>query len=252
VQAAALRRADAVIATSRETGEEALAFGVPATRIERLANGVDTNRFYPASSSARLAARTDLGLASAGLVVFVGRLSPEKNPDGLLSAWVKAQPQLPSGWKLVFIGDGPMRQTLKERVEAEALRDSVQFAGERSDVEHWLRAADIYVLASHHEGLSNTTLEAMASGLPVVSTRVSASAETIGEGEAGLIVDVGRMDQLAEALIRLATDSTLRERMGRAGRAVIERKYSIDRVAEAHLELYRRLITTSASYREIA
>jgi glycosyltransferase involved in cell wall biosynthesis len=250
--AALLRRVDACVAISQETGEEALAFGIPADRIERLANGVDAHRFHPVSSADRLAARADLGLVATGLIVFVGRLSPEKNPDGLLAAWQAAQPRLPSGWKLVLVGDGPMRGALTARIEADGLGESVRLVGERSDVERWLRAADIYVLASHREGLSNTTLEAMASGLPVVSTRVSGSAETVGETGAGLVVDIGRMDEVAGALVRLATDAPLRERMGRNGRAVVEEKYSSDRVAEAYLALYRRLISAPAAHKRNA
>ena len=97
------------------------------------------------------------------------------------------------------------------------------FTGLQSDVESWLGAADVYALASHEEGLSNALLEAMASGLPDVSTRVSGVRETVEEVGAGLVVDVGQKDQLADALTRLTNDSSLRSQMGRAGRTVIRR-----------------------------
>jgi glycosyltransferase involved in cell wall biosynthesis len=105
-----------------------------------------------------------------------------------------------------------------------------------------MRAADLYVLASHHEGLSNTLLEAMASGLPVVSTRVSGSSETVEQAGAGLLVDVGRVDLLSEAMARMLADAPLLEHMGQAGRALIEAKYSTDVVAQACLRLYRGLM----------
>lgn len=241
-----LRRVDACVAMSRETREEAQAFGIPADRIHVLGNGVDIRVFRPATQAHRQAERAALGVVATGLVVYVGRLSPEKNPDGLLSAWQAALPQLPVGWKLVLVGDGPMLDALAKRIKADGLDKSVLLMGKRDDVECWMRAADIFVLSSHREGLSNTTLEAMASGLPVVSTRVSGSIENLDETGAGLVVDVCRMDQLAEALIRLAQNTALRERMGQAGRAVVEGKYSIERVAETHLELYRRLLVVPA------
>jgi glycosyltransferase involved in cell wall biosynthesis len=109
-----------------------------------------------------------------------------------------------------------------------------------------MRAADLYVLASHLEGLSNTLLEAMASGLPVVSTRVSGSIETVEEAGAGLLVDVGRVDRLSEAMARMLTDTPLREHMRQAGCALIEAKYSTDVVAQACLRLYQSLMMVPA------
>jgi glycosyltransferase involved in cell wall biosynthesis len=105
------------------------------------------------------------------------------------------------------------------------------------------------VLPSHIEGLSVGLLEAMASGLPVVSTRVSGSIETVEEAGAGLLVDVGRVDRLSEAIARMLADTPLRERMGQAGRALIEAKYSTDVVAQSCLRLYRSLMTVPAPHR---
>jgi glycosyltransferase involved in cell wall biosynthesis len=89
----------------------------------------------------------------------------------------------------------------------------------------------------------------MASGLPVVSTRVSGSIETVEEAGAGLLVDVGRVDRLSKAMARLLADTPLREHMGQAGRALIEARYSTDVVAQACLGLYRSLITVPAGDR---
>ena len=247
-----LQKIDAVVATTQETRAEAEVFGIPADRVYVVGNGVDTQIFHPRSDNERLDLRRQLRVDADGIVVFVGRLSKEKNPDGLLRAWQLALPKLSAGWNLVLVGDGPMRSELEAFVDWERLRDTVLFTGLQTNVESWLGAADVYVLASHIEGLANTLLEAMASGLPVVSTRVSGVPETVEEAGAGLVVDVGQTDQLADALIRLANNSSLRCQMGRAGRTVILKTYSIDHVAKLHERLYCNVLNRKAIARGVA
>jgi glycosyltransferase involved in cell wall biosynthesis len=226
-----LRSVDACVAISRETRDEALEFGIQPDRIHVLGNGVDVQTFHPVALADRLNARARFGL------------DPQKNPDGLLFAWKIALSRMPEGWMLALVGDGPLQKVLARRIEEEGLSGSVRLMGAREDVERWMNAADIFVLSSHHEGLANTMLEAMASGLPVVCTRVSGGVENLEETGAGLVVNVGGMDALAAALVRLSQDAPLRARMGNAGRSVVEDKYSIDHVAQTHLGLYRRLLT---------
>jgi len=237
-----LKGIDAVVATTRETRAEAQAFGIQNDRVHVVGNGIDTQVFHPLNDDDRLGLRKRLRVDADGMVVFVGRLSKEKNPDGLLHAWKLALPNLPTAWKLALVGDGPMRAELEAFIDNERLRDTVFLAGLQSNVESWLGAADVYVLASHREGLSNTLLEAMATGLPVVSTRVSGVGETVEEVGAGLVVEVGQMDQLAGALSRLTKDSSLRSQMGRAGRPLILSTYSINHVAILHERLYEQLL----------
>lgn len=238
-----LRKVDAVAALSQEMRTEAQAFGIQADRVYVMGNGVDTQIFQPRSDEERRGLRRQLKVDADGMVVCVGRLSKEKNPDGLLHAWEMALPHLTKGWKLVLVGDGPMRNELEACVDERKLRDAVLFAGLQANVESWLGAADVYVLPSHTEGLSNAMLEAMAIGLPVLSTRVSGVRETVEEAGAGLVVDVGQKRQLADALIRLAKDTSLRSQMGRAGRTVILKAYSINHVAALHERLYDKLLT---------
>jgi glycosyltransferase involved in cell wall biosynthesis len=145
-----------------------------------------------------------------------------------------------------------MRGELEAFADGERLTDTVLFTGQQTNVEFWLGAADVYVLASHNEGLSNVLLEAMASGLPVVSTRVSGVPETVEEVGAGLVVDVGQKDQLADALTRLANDSSLRSQMGYAGRTVILKTYSINHVAKLHERLYYNLLNRKTIARGVA
>lgn len=243
---------DAVVATTQETRAEAETFGFQAGRVYVMGNGVDTQIFYPRSHNERLDLRRQLSVEAAGMVVFVGRLFKQKNPDGLLRSWKMALSNLSPGWKLVFVGDGPMRGELEAFVDEERIRDTVLFTGMQANMESWLGAADVYVLASHIEGLSNALLEAMASGLPVVSTRVSGVRETVEEVGAGVVVDVGQNGQLADALIRLTNDSSLRNQMGRAGRTVILKTYSINYIAVLHERLYEKLLTEKSKGLSVA
>jgi glycosyltransferase involved in cell wall biosynthesis len=245
VLAAMLRRVDAVVALTRETRDEALDFGVPYTRVHVIGNGVDTQAFRPRSADERRQIRLSLGIDAGGVVLCVGRHSGEKNLRGLLDAWKLAHDQVPGDWKLVLIGDGILGSSIEQRVRSEGLESSVvMLAAQPAD--RWMAVADVYALTSNWEGLSNTTLEAMASGVPVVSTRVSGAAETLGETGAGLVCDVGRMDLFAENLTRLVREPRLRSAMGAAGRRIIESRYAIESIAERHETLYRSLMRISA------
>jgi glycosyltransferase involved in cell wall biosynthesis len=245
VLAAMLRRVDAVVALSRETRDEALDFGIPGTRVHLIGNGVDTQAFTPRSADERRQIRLSLGIDAGGVVLCVARHDRQKNLEGLLDAWKLAHDQVPVDWKLVLIGDGILGSSIEQRVRSEGLESRVvMLAAQPSD--RWMAAADIYALASNWEGLSNTTLEAMASGVPVVSTRVSGAAETLGETGAGLICDVGRMDLFAENLKRLVKEQRLRSVMGATGRRIIESQYAIESIAEQHETLYCTLMRKSA------
>ncbi|VUZ84773.1 Glycosyl transferase group 1 [Candidatus Methylomirabilis lanthanidiphila] len=239
---ALLRRVDAAVALTYEMKEEALRFGIPASRIHVVGNGVDTLAFRPHGEEERTHFKRQLGIDAKGMVVSVGRLSEEKNPDGLLRAWQIALSDLPTNWKLVLVGDGPMRAELEAFVNDHGLVASVILAGQQSRVEDWMKAADIFVLASHWEGLSNTMLEAMASGLPVISTRVSGCVDLLEKTGAGAVVETGDIATFAEMIVRLAKDPTLRYQMGYAGRPAVEREYSIKVIAAHHKQLYHNLL----------
>lgn len=243
--AAMLRRVDAVVALTRETRDEAVDFGIPRTRIHVIGNGVDTQAFTPRSADERRQIRLSLGIDAGGVVLCVGRHDDQKNLEGLLDAWKMAHDQVPGDWKLVLIGDGILASSIEQRVRCEGLESRVvMLAAQPAD--RWMAAADVYALASNWEGLSNTTLEAMASGVPVVSTHVSGADETLGETGAGLVCDVGRMDLFAENLKRLVREQRLRSVMGAAGRRIVESRYAIESIAEQHEALYCSLMRTSA------
>lgn len=246
IVAALLRRVDAVVALTLETAGEAVEFGIRRERVHTLGNGVDPISFRPRSRSERRRLRAELGFTASGVVVCVGRLVGAKNPEAMLDAWARIVDGLPEGWKLVYVGDGLLASLLAEKVRAAGLQDSVLLAGQQANVSDWMSASDIYVSASNREGLSNTLLEAMACGLPVVVTRVSGTQEVVENPGAGLAVDIGDVEALARAITVLVNDDSLREQLGRRARTVIEERYSIQAVVRRHERLYERLTDKAA------
>ncbi len=136
------RRISACLAVTGETRAEAIAFGIPPDRIHLMPNGVDGRQFRPASPEERVVARRALELDCKTLVLYVGRLSPEKNPLGLLRAWAAVDANTRQGVLLAMVGDGPDRDEVRARAQTPALAGSVHLAGERGDVATWYRAAD--------------------------------------------------------------------------------------------------------------
>lgn len=237
-----LKRASGVVALTRETASEAQAVGVPPSRVNELGNGVDIGAYRPRCEAERAALKVELGIDALHVFICVGRLAPDKNLDGLLSAWDRAVPELPPGWKLVIVGEGPAREALEIKIAKLEFGSTIRMVGEQQQVEQWLGAADVYVSSSNREGLSNTLLEAMASGLPSVVTRVSGATQLVEEAFAGLVVEVGDMEAMAAAMVDLASDIEIQARMSEAARRKVERSYSIDAVTDGHEKLYRKLL----------
>jgi glycosyltransferase involved in cell wall biosynthesis len=235
------RRVSACLSLTEETRAEAMGFGIPAERIHLMPNGVDGRRFHPASPDERASARRALGLECERVVLCVGRLSAEKNSIGLLDAWAAVDAKARQGTLLVLVGDGPDRVRVQSRAHAPDLRNQVVLAGHQSDVAAWYRAADLYVLSSHNEGLSNSMVEALASGLPVASTRVSGSSVLVESAAAGIVVDRNDVDSLARVIEELLADESKRTRLGRNARRVFETRFSLETVARKMILLYQAL-----------
>jgi glycosyltransferase involved in cell wall biosynthesis len=182
-----------------------------------------------------------LGLVCDRLVLYVGRLSAEKNPLGLLDAWAAVGTKVREGALLAVVGDGPEFDRLRLKAQATNLAGSVHLAGARSDVATWYRAADFYVICSSNEGLSNTMIEALASGLPVISTRVSGSSILVESPPAGLVVNVGDPVSLADAMGRLLTDPSMRTRLGKNARLAFEGRFSLETLSKQMISVYEEL-----------
>jgi glycosyltransferase involved in cell wall biosynthesis len=175
-------------------------------------------------------------------LVTVGRLQAPKDTLTL----VRALAELPRGaCEAVIVGGGPDRPAVESEARRLDLESVVHLAGERNDVPELLAASDVFVLSSRSEGLPLSILEAMAAGLPVVATNVGGVPELVVEGETGFLVPPGDPQALAGALERLLGDSTLRRRLGAAGRLRAERSFDLVSTRQAHFDLYSALLAAA-------
>ncbi len=236
---ATVLRADAFVAISGAIGAELRDAGVPPERIVAIPNGVDVERFRPAAGEERAALRGALGLPPGPLVVYTGRLSPEKGVDVLVAAWPRVVARIPSA-RLWMLGDGAERARLLEAARGAGVADGIALPGPVADVAPYVRAADAAVLPSRTEGMPVALLEAMACGVPVVATAVGGSAEVLRDGVTGRLVPPERPEALADALVEALSDPAAQGR-ARAARAEVVARYGLDRVADAFLEVYARL-----------
>lgn len=216
--------------------------GIPAAKVQTIHNGVDTERF---TDEGRGAGRAALGVADDTLVIgTVGRLDPVKDQIGLLDAFAA----LPSSDRavLVVVGDGPCRAALKARAARPDLASRVRFLGERGDVATLLPGFDVFALSSISEGISNTLLEAMACGLPVVATRTGGNPELVVPGVTGALVPVSDCRALARALATYGEDAHLRALHGKAGRERAVEHFSLGEMTCRHRDLYATLARRGA------
>lgn len=248
----AVSRADRFVAVSPAFEALYVEAGLPTEKFRLIPNGVDVDRFRPPSPGDRLALRVALGLpADLPLVLFVGFFSREKCPDLLFDAWTDTFGVAPASG-LVMVGRTEsdyyeIDQRLAERVRADAERlgcaDRLFMIEQTYEIEKYYGAADLFVLPSVREGLPNVALEAMASGLPCIVSRLPGVTDAlVTEGVDGLLVGPRDRRALAQALARLLGDSNMRSRLGNAARQTIEARFSLVQTAAHYLDLYQELI----------
>jgi sugar transferase (PEP-CTERM/EpsH1 system associated) len=219
---------------------------LPAAKLVTIHNGVDVGRF---AGGDRQASRRALRLPAHAVVVgTVGRLDPVKDHVGLLRAFSVLRSDQPAA-ELVIVGDGPCRGELERAIQELGLTGHVHLLGMRQDVPRLLRAFDTFVLPSLAEGISNTVLEAMATGLPVVATRVGGNPELVEHGVTGALVPAGNPLVLAAALRCYVEDAALREAHGEAARRRVLQHFTLERMAQGYQDLYASVGAKAASGR---
>jgi sugar transferase (PEP-CTERM/EpsH1 system associated) len=212
----------------------------PAARVARIYNGVDTQRFFPASSSRAIGPPGFCGEQSF-VIGTVGRMVPVKDPLGLPRAWLHLRQRAPRIFertRLVLVGDGPLRAEAVRLIAAEGCQDRAWAPGERTDIPEVMRGFDLFVLPSLAEGMCNTILEAMASGLPVVATRVGGNPELVRENRTGLLVPSGDPQALAAAIEFYIRHPRERHEHGKAARIEVEKRFSLDGMVRSYIALY--------------
>ncbi|MGZ8272775.1 MAG: TIGR03088 family PEP-CTERM/XrtA system glycosyltransferase [Burkholderiaceae bacterium] len=217
--------------------------GIASSRVVQLCNGVDTERFRVRRVDDRLPMGCPFDRARHWLVGTVGRMDPVKDQVNLARAFVTALRESPAArerMRLVLAGDGPLRPAVERVIDEAGVRPLVWFAGERSDVPEILRQLDCFVLPSLGEGISNTILEAMACGVPVVATRVGGNSELVSDGYTGSLVDPADSAALARQVLAYFVDPALARRHGAGGRQRVAGSFSLQGMVDRYHELYSK------------
>lgn len=224
---------DAFITTSHEIDAELEAFSIDLSRRIYIPNGVDTDRFAPVTRADKQALRQPLNLLpDSPVVLFMGRLAAEKRVDNLLAIWPTIRHAHPHA-ELFIIGTGDEESKLRATAGL-----GVKFMGAIDDVAPYLQMADVFVLPSATEGLSNAMLEALATGLPVIATQVGGAPDIITDGINGSLIPPDDRSRLQDALSKLLGDATRRATFGSRGRAFIQQHYALPVTAQRLRTLY--------------
>ncbi len=227
--------------------------GISPARLTQVYNGVDAVRFSPCGDERASPAGSPFADPGLWVVGTVGRMQVVKHQTLLARAFVLAlqqQPALQNRMRLVLVGEGPLRALAQAALTEGGVVDLAWLPGERADVPTVMRGLDAFVLPSLAEGISNTILEAMACGLPVIATDVGGNAELVRHGQTGLVIPPDDVQAMAQALCILANQPQEARRMGVAGRAIIEQHFSLQAMVAAYQQLYDQSLGHAGGLRQ--
>ncbi|MDG6998527.1 MAG: glycosyltransferase family 4 protein [Nitrososphaerota archaeon] len=240
-----LKKADRVVAVSQFTAENALVlYPFLGDKVKVALNAVDETRFNPRNDPSSL--RERFALQSSPTVLYVGRLFAGKGVKFLIDAFKEVESKIPDS-KLLIVGSSSDEEgmEIKSQIRRLGLESSVVFAGRVSeeDLPKAYTVSDLVVLPSLVEGFGLVLLEGMASGKPVVATRLGPTEEIVTDGLEGLLTPRADSHSLAEAISSILSDKSLASRMGQAGRRKVEERFSLERWSTEMLEIYRDVIS---------
>lgn len=249
IHARFLKMIDCCVAISRDLEKEFQDVGLAAHKVRYLPNGVNTERFRPAMPGEKDLLRCELGLPlDRPIALSIGVFDERKNIGWLMEEWVTAQA---FGTDALLLAVGPQS---REDADGSFLASLKRLAGDNGellrikehveDIEKYYRAADLFILPSHSEGMPNVVLEAMASGLPCVVTMVSGTEDLMTEGHTGFRFPSGDVAALKACLHRTLGDESAA--LGSNSRTLMEASYSLSRLAERYEALYRELMGLTA------
>ncbi len=219
--------------------------GIPRAKIHRICNGVDTGKFFPKTEGRPVLPDCPLNLTDEHCVIgTVGRMHGVKDQVTLVKAFIELlnrNPELREKARLIMIGNGPLRNECYVLLNKYGLLDYAWLPGERSDIAELMRGFDIFVLPSQAEGISNTILEAMASGLPVIATRVGGNPELVEHAKTGFWVEKQNPQELANRLLDYLNNKEFMIEHGRNGLQRVLERFSLDAMVRNYLHVYDSL-----------
>jgi len=235
------RRVSRFVCVSRDVQEYLERFwlfrGLPYQAIR---NGIDTGVFRP-DVARRQKNREALNIAESDIVLIcVARLSEVKNHRRLISVFDQLDHES-TRYHLWLVGDGPLADVIRKAIDASHYGDRIRMLGERHDIDTLLSASDLFVLASDSEGISVSVLEAMASGLVPVVTRVGGNPEIVDDGHNGYCVEPDREDVFAQRINRLGSDHLLRNTLSRQAQSMVVNEFSLEKMIDSYRDIYLEL-----------
>ena len=213
-------------------------YGYKKDKISLIYSGIDAEKFMSEKDCGFL--RKELDLPDNNIIVgCVGRLEDGKGHDVLINSTKKIY-SIRKDIVFVCVGSGPLEMYLKKRVDMLGIKSCFKFMGTRHDIEKITRGFDIAAVPSRYEGMGRVYLEAMASGKPVIGTRVGGIIDIIDDGKNGFLIPLENFDELAEKILLLADDKSLRERMGENGRRKINEDFTVQGMVKSLIGVYKQ------------
>lgn len=224
--------------------------GIPPVRVSQVYNGVDSVRFHPRSGPRTGMAPTGFITDDAIVIGSVGRMAAVKDYPSLVQAFLLLLEQAPEArtrMRLLIVGDGVDRQKCLDMLQQAGMQELAWFPGERADIADLMRLMDVFVLPSLGEGISNTILEAMCSGLPVVATRVGGNVELVKEDVTGKLVPTADPETLKDVLLDYYENPGMISRQSKAARREIETGFSMQAMTRGYIDVYDKVLRNTSA-----